>query len=64
MRRLQVRSTVAGSGDANGITVSIRRIGANPSSSEVTMWTSRNAIASSETLRCTASSTNRGMFGD
>ena len=46
------------------VTASIRRTGANPSSSEVTMWTSRNAIASSETLRCTASSTNRGMFGD
>src|ERR1035437_2596630 len=38
------------------------RIGANVSSSEVTMWTTRNAIASSETLRCTASSTNRGRL--
>ena len=26
------------------------------------MWTARNAIASSDTLRCTASSTKRGKF--
>ena len=46
--------------ETNGTTASINRIGANGSSMEVTMWTARNASARSETLRCTASNTNRG----
>src|SRR5436190_1051948 len=46
--------------ETNGITASIRLIGANGSSSVVTMWTNRNTTASSDTLRCNSSDTNRG----
>src|SRR5262249_33760361 len=46
--------------ETNGITASIRLIGANGSSSVVTMWTNRNTTASSDTVRCSSSDTNRG----
>ena len=43
--------------------VSIHRIGANPSTTTVTMWTTMNTTASSETLRWIRCSTNRGVAG-
>ena len=47
-------------GDTNGITASFQPIGAKPSSTMVAMCTARNTTASSETLRCTKLTVNRG----
>ena len=47
-------------GDTNGITPSSSVIGANPSSTLVTMWITSTTITSNETSRWTASIANRG----
>ena len=49
--------------DTNGTTTSIQRIGANESATTVTTWMARNTSTSSETLRCTNSTTKRGHVG-
>ena len=46
------------------MSASISEIGAKLSSTDVRMCTARNAIASSETLRCSASTMNRGQRGE
>ena len=43
--------------------MSIHRIGANPSTTTVTMWITMNTTASSETLRWMRCSTKRGVAG-
>ncbi len=47
----------------NGTNTSSSEIGAKLSSTEVSTCTPRNAIASSETLRCSVSITKRGQPG-
>ena len=47
----------------NGTNTSTMRIGAKLSATAVTMCTARNAVASSETLRCNAATTKRGQRG-
>ena len=49
--------------DTKGTTTSIHRIGANESATTVTTWMARNTSTSSETLRCTNSTTKRGHVG-
>ncbi len=50
-------------GVTNGITPSSKAIGANPSSTLVTMWIASTTSTSSETSRWTASIANRGQRG-
>src|SRR5436305_5310578 len=47
----------------NGMNASTSEIGAKLSSTDVSTCTTTNAIASSDTLRCSESTTNRGHAG-